>query len=39
MKDLQNFRMVAEGLLNRDGYKLNDNMIYRFALPEEINQR
>ena len=39
MEDLQNFRMLAEGLHNRDGYKLKDNMIYRFALPEEINSR
>ncbi|KFZ26587.1 MAG: Tyrosine phosphatase family protein [Candidatus Izimaplasma bacterium HR2] len=39
MKDLQNFRMLAEGLLNRDGYKLKDNLIYRFALAEGINQR
>ena len=38
MENLQNFRMLAEGLFNKDGYKLEDNMIYHFALPEEINE-
>jgi len=38
MENLQNFRMLAEGLFNKDGYKLKDNMIYRFGLTEEINE-
>ena len=38
MENLHNFRMLAEGLFNRDGYKLKDNMIFRFALPKKINK-